>query len=134
MAKLRFPFLAAALCVAGVSFAQTNALNGTPAAVGPFPPQPGGDPSLFRTLPPEAYRNPAQPQPGGEAAPPAVQPPATARAQPAPPPVVVVVPDTGAARQQQLERAALEAQAAQAARTPTPINGAFTGQTDERFR
>jgi hypothetical protein len=142
MRKLRFPFLAAALCVAGAAFAQSGTTGGPQAPAGPFPPQPGDDPSLYRTLPPEAYpdsrgeppaassstaprRGSAQSVQGA----PAASPGAPARA--ASPPVVVVVPDTSPAIPRELERAQLEAEAA---RTPAPINGAFTGETDERFR
>jgi hypothetical protein len=142
MRKLRFPFLAASLLVAGAAFAQPGTTGAPQVPVGPFPPQPGDDPSLYRTLPPEAYPDTANGQasssPSGttqrataEEAPaqPAAAPNAPARA--AAPPVVVVVPDASAAIPRQLERAQIEAEAA---RTPAPINGAFTGETDERFR
>ncbi|HEX6635708.1 MAG TPA: hypothetical protein VF038_17210 [Usitatibacter sp.] len=143
MRKLRFPFLAAALCVAGAAFAQSGTTAGTQAPVGPFPPQPGDDPSLYRTLPPEAYPDSANRQ--GSSSPSAANPGASAQGVPgaaadapaAPvrtpaPAVVVVVPDASApAIPRELERAELEAEAA---RTPAPINGAFTGETDERFR
>ncbi|HSN22082.1 MAG TPA: hypothetical protein VLS49_15470 [Usitatibacter sp.] len=135
MATLRFPFLAAALFAAGAVLAQTSAPNRTPPDVGPFPPQPGDDPSLLRTLPPEAYQPPAPPQPAPAQASAGV-PAAAATAAPAP--VIVVVPDANrdAAAQEQLERARLEAEAARArmSTAPAPINGAFTGLTDERNR
>jgi hypothetical protein len=143
MRKLRFPFLAAALCAAGAAFAQSGTTDGSRAPVGPFPPQPGDDPSLYRTLPPEAYPDSAQSQASSsrstanrDASAQAVTGTATANAPAATvrtpsPPVVVVVPDANAAIPSELERAQLEAEAA---RTPAPINGAFTGETDERFR
>lgn len=139
MRRLRPSFLAAALCVAGGAYAQAV----TPAQApqqpaqasqqpaqpqrGFFPPTPGDDPSLFHTLPPDAYTPPS-----------AVQQPAQASAQPAPatPPLVVVVPDPEAQTRVQLERAQIEAQqaAARMRQAPAPINGAFTGATDEADR
>jgi hypothetical protein len=138
MRGLRSLFLAAAAAFAAGAYAQAVA----PAAAQPipeqpmpaqpapqagfFPPTPGDDPSLFHTLPPEAYVQPSSvPQ---------------AAAQPAPaaatPPLVVVVPDANLQAREQLERAQLEAQqaAARARAAPAPINGAFTGATDEADR
>jgi hypothetical protein len=129
MRSLRLPCLAVLLCAAATAFAQAQpAPNGAPANVGPFPPQPGDDPSLFRTLPPEAYVKPSGTHPAA--------PPAASNANPPAAPVVVVVPDTHPAMQEQLERSRLEAEAARARmdQTPAPINGAFTGLTDERDR
>lgn len=140
---MRMPRFAIAvlLLAAGPALAQPNpAAPAAPAAAaaaanpaGPFPPQPGGDPSLFRTLPADAYPQPAKPQPEGGSAASAPTP----RAASTPPaPVVVVVPDTRAAMQDELDRARLEAEAARmrASQAPAPINGAFTGLTDERDR
>lgn len=136
MRKLRFPFLVAALCLAGAAFAQATSPAAPPAPVGPFPPQPGGDPSLYRTLPQEAYppapgerrpSSPPQAAPGRSPAP-GAEP---ARTPAATPPVVVVVPATSVAVQPPPDAAQLEAEAA---RTPPRINGEFTGETDERFR
>lgn len=143
MRKLRYPFLAAALCLAGAAFAQSGTTGVPQAPVGPFPPQPGDDPSLYRTLPPEAYpdsanaaasssgsaSNRAAGAQGATGASTANAPAAPVRTPS--PPVVVVVPDASAAIPRELERAQLEAEAA---RTPPPINGAFTGETDERYR
>ena len=152
MRRLRPSFLAAALCVAGGAHAQAVTPVQEPQSAvqapapplaqppaqqpqpqpqtaqrGFFPPTPGDDPSLFHTLPPEAYTPPS-----------AVQQPAQANARPAPatPPLVVVVPDPEAQSRLQLERAQIEAQQATARmrQAPAPINGAFTGATDEADR
>jgi len=133
MRSLRLPCLAVLLCAAGTAFAQAQpAPNAAPAHLGPFPPQPGDDPSLFRTLPPEAY---VQPPPVAAAGTQATAAPQR-NANPPASPVVVVVPDTRDAMQEQLERARVEAEAARARMNPAPapINGAFTGLTDERDR
>lgn len=132
MAKLRFPFLAATLCMAGAAIAQTS--PAAPSPVGPFPPQPGDDPSLFRTLPPEAYATPTEPRAAHAAPQPPAANPAAVAAPPAP--IVVVVPDHRSQAAEQLDRAQLEADAARArmSQAPAPINGAFTGLTDERDR
>ena len=123
-------FLAAALATASSPLlAQSNAAgqpNPAPQAqvqpeqAGFFPPKPQGDLSLFRTLPPEAYQPPAPP-----AAP--AQPAATA-------PLVVVVPPTAESQADREEAVARRAREEAAARMPAPINGAFTGLTDERDR
>lgn len=89
-----------------------------------FSTQSQGDPSLFRTLPPEAY----EATPGGQAVP--SQPAANANANR---PLVVVVPQA-ANTEEQLDRAQIEAQQAQVNRAPAPINGAFTGNTDPNNR
>lgn len=132
MRGLRWLFLAAALAGAGGAYAQATpaAPARQPSQPGFFPPTPGDDPSLFHTLPPEAY---AKPQ--GE------QPSARAGSQPAPAnaaaPIVVVVPDANAeAHAAELERARIEAQQAadRMRQAPAPINGAFTGATDEADR
>jgi len=128
MRGLRLPFLVAALACAGGAHAQAVAPAAPlqPAAQsGFFAPTPGDDPSLFRTLPPEAYARPSDAQPPVQA------PPANAT-----PPLVVVVPDPNLQTREQLERAQLEAQqaAARMRQAPAPINGAFTGATDEADR
>ena len=94
-------------------------------AVGFFQPKPGDDLSLSRTLPPEAYQPPA-PAPTASA-------PASASPAPAAAPLVVVVPASGESQADRAEAEAERARAA-AARMPQPINGAFTGLTDERDR
>ena len=121
--------LAAALVAASASVvAQSNPAGPAPQdATGFFPPKPGGDLSLSHTLPPEAYR-PAAPVPAeAPAVPPAAPAASTA-------PLVVVVP---ASTEGQVDRAEGEARRAReeaATRAPAPINGAFTGLTDERDR
>ena len=125
MRDLRLPFLFASLCAAGAAFGQAAALpsGARQPQTGFFAPQPGGDPSLYHTLPPETYEQ--TPQPMQPAAQPAVAPP-----------LVVVVPDPNLERREQLDRAELEAQQARTrvSQLPAPINGAFTGSTDERDR
>jgi hypothetical protein len=121
--------LAALLAVAA-----TAAVAQTTPNAGATPQQPKGffstqsqsDPSLFRTLPPEAY----EATPNGQAAP--SQPAATANAD-ANRPLVVVVPQA-ANTEGQVDRAQIEAQQAQVNRAPAPINGAFTGNTDPNNR
>jgi hypothetical protein len=131
MPRLSLALIAAALaCAAGASRAQSNPAAATPPDAGFFRPQPGDDPSLFRTLPPEAY---APQAPASTAA------TASRDARNAPTPTTVVVvptPYVPAPAEDQLDRAQIEAQRAQAAlaRQPAPINGAFTGLTDERDR
>jgi hypothetical protein len=128
--------LAAGLAAAGSPvLAQSNAVaQANPAAqpnpggeAGFFPPKPAGDLSLFRTLPPEAYQPPAP------VAPPA---PASAPAAPAAPtaPLVVVVPPAVDNQADLQDVRAARAREEAAARMPAPINGAFTGLTDERDR
>lgn len=117
--------LAAALPVAALA-QQIPAPQAPQPAVGFFQPKPGDDLSLSRTLPPEAYQPPA---PGPTASAPAAAAPAPA---PAAAPLVVVVPGG----ESQADRAEADAERARAAaaRMPQPINGAFTGLTDERDR
>jgi len=123
------PILAVALAIAATAAVAQATPNGNatpPQPKGFFSTQPQSDPSLFRTLPPEAY----------ETAPTAQTAPAQAAAAPAnraDRPLVVVVPEA-ANPEAQLDRAQLEAQRAQANRAPAPINGAFTGLTDPRDR
>jgi hypothetical protein len=128
-----------ALALAATSaFAQTSP-TGTPAHPGFFSSQPQSDPSLFRTLPSEAYRPPFAEQPASQS--PAATG-ATANAANAASvesasanrPLVVVVPENGNGMQEQFDRAQAEAQQAQANRAPAPINGAFTGNTDPNNR
>ncbi len=148
--------VAAGLVLAATAFAQAPSPSATPAPGatpaqpatngqpengaddGFFRPQPGDDPSLFHTLPPEAYRPPASASP---ATPPGAAPARTrgSASSSAPAPVVVVVPDSyAAARSREIEadRAQIEALRAheQALPQPAPINGSFTGLTDERYR
>ena len=127
MRELRLPFLFATLCAAGAALAQATqpASGAAQPQTGFFASQPGGDPSLFHTLPPETYAQPPQP------------PLQQRSAQPAPAPaLVVVVPDPNREGREQLDRAELDAQEARArmSRAPAPINGAFTGSTDENVR
>lgn len=126
MRELRLPLLFATVCAAGAAFAQAEAApSGAPQPqTGFFAPQSGGDPSLFHTLPPEVYEpkpRPVQPD--------AAQPAAT-------PPLIVVLPDPNRDSREQIDRTLLEAQQARlrTSRMPAPINGAFTGSTDERDR
>lgn len=124
------PILAALLAIAVTAAVAQTAPNGgasSQQSKGFFSTQTQSDPSLFRTLPPEAYEATT---PAGQAAPaqPAATPP-TRTDQP----LVVVVPEA-ANPEAQLDRAQLEAQQAQANRAPAPINGAFTGLTDPRNR
>lgn len=133
MPRLPLALIAAALaCAAGASHAQSNPAAATPPDVGFFRPQPNDDPSLFRTLPPETYapRSPARTAATNGTA------PGAPAASPAPTVLVVPAPYVPAPAEDQLDRAQLEAQRAQAAlaRQPAPINGAFTGLTDERDR
>ncbi len=127
MREFRLPFLFAALCAAGAALAQ--AANPATSAMQPqtgfFAPRASDDPSLFHTLPPETYQQPARSQPS--------QPNAQAAATPA---LVVVVPDPNGGGREPLDRAEVEAQQARArmSRAPAPINGAFTGSTDENDR
>jgi hypothetical protein len=123
--------LAVALAAASLSALAQQSNPGAqaqPAQAGFFPPKPGDDLSLMRTLPPEAYQPPAPVSPAPAAAPAAPAVPATPAA-----PLVVVMPPNG---ETQADRAEAEARRAReaAARLPTPINGAFTGLTDERDR
>ncbi|HUI98590.1 MAG TPA: hypothetical protein VLY46_00060 [Usitatibacter sp.] len=128
MRELRPLLLFATLCAAGAALAQaTPAASGAAASQrGFFAPQPGDDPSLFHTLPPETY---AQPSSTPQQAQSGAQPAAT-------PPLVVVVPEANPIGREPLDRAALEAEQARArmSRAPAPINGAFTGNTDENHR
>lgn len=156
MDRIRLPFLAAALCAAGAASAQgtgiaqpqpevaqqqasqQQALQQQPSQQqaaqqaaqqnGFFAPAPGGDPSLFHTLPAEAYPE-AQAQSAASAQRDA------AAAAPSAPPLVVVVPESNGATAQ-LDRSQAEADqaAARMSRMPAPINGAFTGLTDEADR
>jgi hypothetical protein len=132
------PILATALALAGTSAFAQAAPSGTPAHPGFFSSLPQSDPSLFRTLPREAYQPPAeQPASPSQAAPGApASAPSDASAQPAGVnrPLVVVVPEGGNGTQEPLDRSQLEAQEAQANRAPAPINGAFTGNTDPNNR
>ena len=133
MPRLSLALTAAALaCAAGTSHAQSNPAAATPPDVGFFRPQSGDDPSLFHTLPPEAYAPRA-------AASTAATANGDARNATGPAPTTVVViptPYVSAPAEDRLDRAQVEAQRAQAAlaRQPAPINGAFTGLTDERDR
>jgi len=130
-------FLAAALAAASSPLlAQSNAPaqpdaatqgQAQPPQAGFFSPQPTGDLSLFRTLPPEAYQPPAPP-----AAPAAPAQPAPSAATTAP--LVVVVPPNAESQADREEAIARRAREEAAARGPAPINGAFTGLTDERDR
>ena len=109
------------------------------AQAGFFTPTPNNDPSLTRTLPPENYA-PATTAPPAPAAPAA----SAAPAAPAQPPATGVSAETAAALaaeqtqgvEAQMDRSEAESRDARAAaaRAPTPINGAFTGLTDERDR
>jgi len=120
--------LAAVLAIAATAAVAQTTPNG-----GATPQQPKGffstqsqsDPSLFRTLPPDAY----EATPAGQPAPSQA---ATANAN-ANRPLVVVVPQA-ANTEEQLDRAQIEAQQAQVNRAPAPINGAFTGNTDPNNR
>lgn len=149
MRGLRSSLLAVALCAAASAHAQAIAaepvtqppVTQQPVAQQPaaqqapqpqsqrgfFPPTPGDDPSLFRTLPPEAYVQPS-------ATPRAAQ--ANAEPARATPPLVVMVPDPNLETREENERSRIEAQqaAARMAQVPAPINGAFTGATDEADR
>jgi len=130
-------FLAAALAAASFPLlAQSNAAaqpnaapqaQGQPGEAGFFSPKPAGDLSLFRTLPPEAYQPPAPPAPPAAPAAPAQPAPASA-------PLVVVVPPNAESQADREEAIARRAREEAAARAPAPINGAFTGLTDERDR
>ncbi len=151
MRKACLSLLAATLCASGAALAQaTNPASLAPQSaphpsaaqqpttqqpttqqptaqqpLGFFAPQPGDDPSLFRTLPPEAYpQTPTDRQ--------AAQPATTS----ASPPIVFVVPDANRDAREQMDRAELDAQLARSrmSREPAPINGAFTGLTDEADR
>lgn len=147
MGRIRLPFLAAALCAAGAANAQgTVAAQPQPDVAqqqaqqqqalqqqaaqqsGFFAPTPGGDPSLFHTLPAEAYPE-AQAQ-----APASAQRNAPAAATTAPPLVVVVPESSGVSAQLDRSQAEAEQAAARTSRMPAPINGAFTGLTDEADR
>jgi hypothetical protein len=127
MREIRLLFLFATICASGAALAQATqpASGAARPQTGFFAPQPGGDPSLFHTLPPETYaqptRQPVQPR--------SAQPPAT-------PALVVVVPEPNWEAREELDRAEAEAQQARArtSRAPAPINGAFTGSTDENDR
>ena len=131
MRPFRLPFLFASLCAAGAALAQATlpAAGGMQPQTGFFAPQPGDDPSLFHTLPPDTYAQPGQQAPVQQPAQPGAQPAATR-------PLVVVVPDPNRGMREQLDRAAIEAQQARARmnQAPAPINGAFTGRTDENSR
>jgi len=118
--------LAAALAAASPPVpAQSN-----PAAQpGFFSPKPDGDLSLFRTLPPEAYQPPVPSVPAAPA-----PPAAPAAPLPAAAPLVVVVPPGTESQADREEAIARRAREEAAARMPAPINGAFTGLTDERDR
>lgn len=162
MGRIRLPFLAAALCAAGAASAQgTVAAQPQPDVAqqqalqqqaqqqqaqqqqaqqqqasqqqaaqqsGFFAPTPGGDPSLFHTLPAEAYPE-ARAQ-----APASAQRNAPAAATTAPPLVVVVPESSGVTAQLDRSQAEAEQAAARTSRMPAPINGAFTGLTDEADR
>lgn len=144
MDRIRLPFLAAALCAAGAASAQgTGIAQPQPEAAqqqasqqqaaqqaaqqsGFFAPAPGGDPSLFHTLPAEAYPE-AQSQAAAQRN--------AAAAAPTAPPLVVVVPESaGATAQPDRSQAEADQAAARVSRIPAPINGAFTGLTDEADR
>jgi hypothetical protein len=129
MRRLRSLLLLAALCAAAGAHGQaTTATPAQPSAQrGFFPPTPGDDPSLFHTLPPETYAQPPGAQQGAQSA---------AQAAPSSAPIVVVVPEPNVESREQLERAQIEAQqaAARMRQAPAPINGAFTGATDEADR
>ena len=157
MDRIRLPFLAAALCAAGAAGAQGTGIaqpqpegaqqqasqqqalqqqapqqQAAPQAAqqgGFFAPTPGGDPSLFHTLPAEAY-------PEAQAQAPASAQRGAAAAAPSTPPLVVVVPESPSGVTAQLDRSQAEADqaAARMSRMPAPINGAFTGLTDEADR
>jgi len=130
-------FLAATLAAASSPLlAQSNAAaqpsaatqtQAQPPQAGFFSPKPPGDLSLYRTLPPEAYQPPAPP-----AAPAAPAQPAPSAATTAP--LVVVVPPNAESQADREEAIARRAREEAAARGPAPINGAFTGLTDERDR
>jgi hypothetical protein len=124
--------LAAVLAAASAPvLAQQNpAPQADPAQAGFFAPKPAGDLSLFRTLPPEAYQPPAPAAPA--AAPTAPAAPAAPAAATAP--LVVVVPSATESQADREEAIARRAREEAAARMPAPINGAFTGLTDERDR
>ena len=139
MDRIRLPFLAAALCAAGVASAQGTLAQPEVAQRqasqqqatqqgGFFAPTPGGDPSLFHTLPAEAYPQ-AQAQTSASA-----QGDAAAGAPSAPPLVVVVPESSGVTSQLDRSQAEADRAAARMSRMPAPINGAFTGLTDEADR
>jgi hypothetical protein len=124
-------FLTAAVAAASWPvLAQSNpSAQAEPPQAGFFPAKPAGDLSLFRTLPPEAYQPPAPVAPAAPASPAAPQAPAPATA-----PLVVVVPPGTESQADREEAIARRAREEAAARMPAPINGAFTGLTDERDR
>lgn len=127
------PVLAAALGIAAtMAFAQAAPSGNAAGEAGFFSSRPQSDPSLFRTLPPEAYQPPAEEQPASapRAAQGANANAGSTNAPGANRPLVVVVPEGGNGLQEQFDRAQLEAQQAQVNRAPAPINGAFTGNTD----
>jgi hypothetical protein len=101
--------------------------------------QPGGgffpakpDPALSRTLPPEDYPD-TRPAPAAQPAPVMS---ATTPPQPVTTTIVTARGPTASNVEEQMDRSEAEARRAQeaAARAPQPINGAFTGSTDERDR
>jgi hypothetical protein len=122
------PVLAAALALAATSALAQASPSNDPGPQGFFSTQPQSDPSLFRTLPPEAYPS-AEPS-SAAAATPGDAAAASPNAAGTQRPVVVVVPEAGNGLQEQFDRAQVEAQQTQANRAPAPINGAFTGNTD----
>lgn len=124
--------LAALLAIAATAAVAQSTPNGNATPQQPkgfFSTPPQSDPSLFRTLPPEAY----EATPPGQAAPSQPAAAAAAAANGADRPLVVVVPEASNT-EAQLDRAQLEAQQARTNRAPAPINGAFTGLTDPRDR
>jgi len=127
----RYPtlVLAAALGAATLALAQTPQPD-----AGFFRPKPGDDPSLSRTLPPEAY--PQQSGPPSAAPAPAPAAPATTTTATTVGPQVSAAIESQNALERQMDRsedAARDAREAEA-RAPPRINGAFTGETDERSR
>jgi hypothetical protein len=100
-----------------------------------FPPTPGNDPSLSRTLAPESYPG-VVPAPGTVIATPVAPAPTPAQTAAASAPAPAPAADRAVAAEGDMDKSGAEARQAREAtmRSPQPINGAFTGLTDERDR
>ena len=125
--------LAATVILASTAASAQTAPN---ASVGPdngfFRPTPGNDPSLTHPPMVTLTSSPAMPpQPQPTAAVPVYVP-----VQVGTPPAPVNAAEQQVRAEQDLDRAQREAEEAQqrARQQPAPINGAFTGQTNERDR
>ena len=121
--------------------AAAAAQSGQNLGVGPdngfFRPTPGNDPSLTHSAPAPQGAFPAQIQPAPIPQPAPVTVPVYVPVQVATPPAALPsAPAPVEKAEQQLDRAQREAEEAvqKAKQQPVPINGAFSGQTNEKDR